>query len=132
MIHRFLCVADPNQASAPEAFGALPAAGMRAAMPTCDSSKAAEAAGKKSVINELRAEVLPKQETETVQRSQCEDRKVAMAGEVVNDATGLGHADVGISTGTGTDVALESVGVTLGYGDLRGIARASRLSYATM
>jgi len=132
VIHRFLCVADPNQASAPKTFRALPAAGMRVAMPTGDSSKVAEATGKKAGVTELRAEVLPKQETETVQRSQCEDRKVAMAGEVVNHATGLGHADVGISTGTGTDVALASVGVTLGYGDLRGIAGASRLSYATM
>lgn len=125
-------VADPVKASTPEAIHMLHRAGIRVVMLTGDNRTTAEAVGRKLGIDEVEAEVLPEQKTEAVRRLQAEGKKVAMAGDGVNDAPALAQADVGIAMGTGTDVAMESAGVTLVRGDLRGIVRARRLSEATM
>lgn len=127
-----LCVADPIKASASEALTALKKAGIHVAMLTGDSRATAEAVARKLGIDEIHAEVLPDQKASIVKELQAGGHKVAMAGDGVNDAPGLAQADVGIAMGTGTDIAMESAGVTLLKGDLRGIVRARHLSEATM
>jgi Cu+-exporting ATPase len=127
-----LGVADPIKTTTPEAIQALHSSGMRIVMVTGDSRTTAEAAARRLGIDEVEAEVLPEQKIEVIRRLQAEGRVVAMAGDGVNDAPALAQANVGIAMGTGTDVAIESAGVTLVKGDLRGIVRARRLSQATM
>jgi P-type Cu+ transporter len=127
-----LGVADPIKASTPEAIRALHEDGIRVVMLTGDSRTTAEAVGRKLGIDEVVAEVLPDQKAGAVRRFQGEGRIVAMAGDGINDAPALAQAQVGIAMGTGTDVAMESAGVTLVKGDLRGIVRARRLSRGTM
>jgi Cu+-exporting ATPase len=125
-------VADPIKASTPEAIKVLRASGVRIVMLTGDSRTTAEAVARALGIDQIQAEVLPERKIEVVKRLQAEGHVVAMAGDGVNDAPALAQADVGIAMGTGTDVAMQSAGVTLVKGDLRGIARARRLSQATM
>jgi len=127
-----LGVADPIKETTPEAIEALHRAGVRIVMLTGDSRTTAEAVAGKLRIDEVIAEVLPEQKVDAVKRLQAEGRVVAMAGDGINDAPALARADVGIAMGTGTDVAMESAGVTLVKGDLTGIVRARRLSQATM
>jgi Cu+-exporting ATPase len=127
-----LGVADPIKASTPEAIRQLHDQRIRVVMLTGDSRTTAEAVARRLNIDEVVAEVLPNQKAEIVKRFQSEGRKVAMAGDGINDAPALAQAHVGIAMGTGTDVAMESAGVTLVKGDLRGIVRAIRLSRATM
>jgi len=125
-------VADPIKASTPEALAVLHQEGVQVVMLTGDNRTTAQAVAAKLGIDQVQAEVLPEQKAEIVKRLQAEGRKVAMAGDGINDAPALAQAQVGIAMGTGTDVAMESAGVTLVKGDLRGIARARRLSRATM
>jgi len=125
-------VADPIKESTPEAIKQLHENGIRIVMLTGDSRTTAEAVARRLNIDEVVAEVLPNQKAEIIKRFQSEGRKVAMAGDGINDAPALAQAQVGIAMGTGTDVAMESAGVTLVKGDLSGIVRAIRLSRATM
>lgn len=125
-------VADPIKATTPEAIEALHRDGIRIVMLTGDSRTTAQAVARQLRIDEVEAEVLPDQKAEVVARLQKEGRKVAMAGDGINDAPALARADVGIAMGTGTDVAMESASVTLVKGDLRAVVRARRLSFATM
>ncbi|NOZ51991.1 MAG: heavy metal translocating P-type ATPase [Gammaproteobacteria bacterium] len=125
-------VADPIKATTPEAIRDLHGEGIRVVMLTGDSRKTAEAVAAKLDIDQVQAEVLPDQKAEVVKQLQAEGRIVAMAGDGINDAPALAQAHVGVAMGTGTDVAMESAGVTLVKGDLRGIVRARRLSRATM
>ena len=125
-------VADPIKETTPEAIRLLHGEGVRIVVLTGDSKTTAEAVARKLELDEVIAEVLPDQKADVVRRLQGEGRTVAMAGDGVNDAPALATAHVGIAMGTGTDVAMESAGVTLVKGDLRGIARARRLSRATM
>jgi len=125
-------VADPIKATTPEAIRDLHAEGVQVVMLTGDSRKTAEAVAAKLKIDRVQAEVLPDQKAEVVKQLQAEGRIVAMAGDGINDAPALAQAQVGIAMGSGTDVAMESAGVTLVKGDLRGIVRARRLSRATM
>jgi Cu+-exporting ATPase len=125
-------VADPIKTTTPDAVKQLHTAGVRVVVLTGDSRTTADAVAKKLGIDEVIAEVLPEQKVETVRKLRAEGRVVAMAGDGVNDAPALAAADVGIAMGTGTDVAMESAGVTLVKGDLRGIAKARTLSRATM
>jgi Cu+-exporting ATPase len=125
-------VADPVKASTPEAIRILHDDRVRIVMLTGDNRTTAEAVAKRLGIDEIQAEVLPEQKGEIVKRLQAEGRVVAMAGDGVNDAPALAQAQVGIAMGTGADVAMESAGVTLVKGDLRGIAKARRLSRHTM
>lgn len=127
-----LGVADTIKESTPEAVQQLHQHGIRIVMLTGDSRTTADAVARRLGLDEVVAEVLPNQKAEIVKRFQSEGRKVAMAGDGVNDAPALAQAHVGIAMGTGTDVAMESAGVTLVKGDLRGIVRAIRLSRATM
>ncbi len=128
----FVGIADPIKASTPQAIQALRRAHIRVVMLTGDGKTTAEAVGRELGIDEVIADVLPEDKAAAVQRLQAQGRIVAMAGDGVNDAPALAAAQVGIAMGTGTDVAMESSGVTLLQGDLMGIARARRLSQATM
>jgi Cu+-exporting ATPase len=125
-------VADPVKETTPEAIEKLHADGIRVVMLTGDSRETAEAVAGKLGIDEVIAEVLPEDKSEKVKQLQQEGLFVAMAGDGINDAPALAQAQVGIAMGTGTDVAMESAGVTLVKGDLRGIVRARMLSRATM
>jgi Cu+-exporting ATPase len=125
-------VADPIKASTPEALALLRADGVHVVMLTGDSRATALAIAGKLGIADVEAEVLPDQKAAVVKRLQIQGRVVAMAGDGVNDAPALAQAQVGIAMGTGTDVAMQSAGITLVKGDLRGIVRARRLSRATM
>ncbi len=127
-----LGVADPIKETTPAAIRQLRAEGIRIVMLTGDSRTTAEAVAEALELDEVIAEVLPDQKAEVVARLQERGRTVAMAGDGINDAPALARAHVGIAMGTGTDVAMESAGVTLVKGDLRAIARARRLSRATM
>jgi P-type Cu+ transporter len=128
----FVAIADPIKATTPQALQALKAAGIRIVMLTGDGRTTAEAVGRELGIDEVVAEVFPEDKASVVQRLKSEGRVVAMAGDGVNDAPALAAAEVGIAMGTGTDVAMESAGVTLLKGDLMGIVRARTLSRATM
>jgi Cu+-exporting ATPase len=125
-------VADPIKDSTPDAIRALRSEGLRIVMMTGDSQTTANAVAARLGLDEVLAEVLPDQKAEHVKRLRAQGRKVAMAGDGINDAPALALAHVGIAMGTGTDVAMESAHVTLVKGDLRGIARARALSRATM
>ncbi len=125
-------IADPIKRTTAEALAELKADGVRVVMLTGDNRVTAEAVAKKLGITEVEADVLPDRKREVVERLQKQGRIVAMAGDGVNDAPALAQAQVGIAMGTGTDVAMESAGITLVKGDLRGVARAKRLSRATM
>ena len=127
-----IAVADPIKATTPAALARLKADGIRIVMLTGDNRTTAEAVARKLGITDIEAEVLPQQKNAVVRRLRAEGRVVAMAGDGVNDAPALAEADVGVAMGTGTDVAMESAGVTLVKGDLAGIARAQSLSRATM
>jgi P-type Cu+ transporter len=127
-----VAVADPIKSSTPGALTALHQAGLRIVMVTGDNRRTAEAVARKLPIDRVEAEVLPEAKTDVVKTLQSEGRRVAMAGDGVNDAPALAQADVGIAMGTGTDVAIETAGITLVKGDLRGIVRARHLSRATM
>jgi Cu+-exporting ATPase len=127
-----VAVADPVKDSAAEAIAELHRDGIRVVMLTGDNRRTAEAVGKKVGIDEVIADVLPDQKQAKVDELRKEGRRVAMAGDGINDAPALAAADVGIAMGTGTDVAMESAAITLVKGDLRGIVRARHLSRATM
>jgi Cu+-exporting ATPase len=127
-----LAIADPVKASTPDALAALKHEGIRVVMLTGDNRTTAEAVARRLGISEVEAEVLPEQKSAVVEKFKREGRVVAMAGDGVNDAPALAAADVGIAMGSGTDVAIESAGVTLLKGDLGGIVRARRLSQAAM
>jgi Cu+-exporting ATPase len=125
-------VADPIKETTPEAIKGLHKDGVNVVMLTGDSATTAQAVAKKLSLDDVVAEVLPDQKAESVKRFQNDGRIVAMAGDGINDAPALAQAHVGVAMGTGTDVAMESAGVTLVKGDLRGILRARLLSRATM
>jgi Cu+-exporting ATPase len=128
----FVAVADPIKATTPAALRALREAGVRIVMLTGDGKTTADAVGRELGIDEVVAEVLPDDKAAAVQKLKGQGRVVAMAGDGVNDAPALAAAEVGIAMGTGTDVAVESSGITLLKGDLMGIVRARKLSHATM
>jgi Cu+-exporting ATPase len=125
-------VADPIKETTPDALKALHALGFRIVMATGDNERTARAVAGRLGIDEIRAEVLPEDKARIIRELQAQGRKVAMAGDGVNDAPALAQADVGIAMGTGADVAIESAGITLVKGDLNGIVRARRLATATM
>ena len=127
-----VAVADPIKATTSDAIDAIHADGLRIIMLTGDSRTTAEAVARRLRIDEVRAEILPAQKREIVRELQRQGRRVAMAGDGINDAPALAEASVGIAMGTGADVAMESAGITLVKGDLRGLVRARRLSRATM
>ncbi len=132
-----IAVADPIKASTPQAIRELHAAGLRVVMVTGDNRTTAEGVGRQiglsdAEMREIEAEVMPAHKADVVKRLQSQGRIVAMAGDGVNDAPALAQAQVGIAMGTGADVAMESAGITLVRGDLRGIVRARHLSQATM
>ena len=127
-----IAVADPIKATTPAALASLKADGIRIVMLTGDNRTTAQAVASKLGITDIEAEVLPEQKNAIVRRLRNEGHTVAMAGDGVNDAPALAEADVGVAMGTGTDVAMQSAGVTLVKGDLTGIARARALSRATM
>lgn len=128
----YVAIADPIKATTPQALQALRAAGVRVVMLTGDGRTTAEAVGRELGIDEVVAEVFPQDKAAVVRRLQAEGRLVAMAGDGVNDAPALAQATVGVAMGTGTDVAMESAGITLLKGDLMGIVRARVLSRAVM
>jgi Cu+-exporting ATPase len=125
-------IADPIKATTLRALAELKAHGVRVIMLTGDTHTTAQAVARKLGLSDVEAEVLPDQKSEVVSRLRSDGRVVAMAGDGVNDAPALAAADVGIAMGTGTDVAIQSAGITLLRGDLTGIVRARRLSRATM
>jgi len=127
-----IAIADPIKDSTPDAIATLKQSGLRIVMLTGDSQRTADAVARQLGIDQAIGEVLPDEKAAHVKRLQQQKRTVAMAGDGINDAPALAQADVGIAMGTGTDVAMESAGVTLVKGDLRGIARAVTLSRATM
>jgi Cu+-exporting ATPase len=127
-----IAIADAVKASTPAALLGLKAEGIRVVMLTGDNRVTAEAVARKLGIDAVEAEVLPEHKRDTVLKLRLEGRVVAMAGDGVNDAPALAAAEIGIAMGTGTDVAIESAGMTLLGGDLGGILRARRLSRATM
>ncbi|HKS62484.1 MAG TPA: heavy metal translocating P-type ATPase [Xanthobacteraceae bacterium] len=127
-----IAIADPIKPSTAEALTALREDGMRVVMLTGDNRTTAQAVARRLGVTEIEAEVLPEQKSAVVERLRREGRVVAMAGDGVNDAPALAAADVGIAMGTGTDVAIESAGITLLRGDLTGIVRARNLSHAVM
>jgi Cu+-exporting ATPase len=127
-----IAVADPVKPTTAAAVSALRDAGVRVVMLTGDNRKTAEAVARKLGIEEIEAEILPQDKGKVVERLRKEGRIVAMVGDGVNDAPALAAADIGVAMGTGTDVAIESAGVTLLRGDLEGLVRARRLSQATM
>jgi len=127
-----LGVADPIKTTTPEALRQLHDDGIRVVMLTGDSNTTAQSVARQLQIDDVVAEVLPQDKAAVVKRLQSEGRFVAMAGDGINDAPALAQAQVGIAMGTGTDVAMQSAGVTLVKGDLRGIVRARSLSRATM
>ena len=127
-----IAIADPVKATTPEALRTLTAEGVRVVMLTGDNKTTALAVARRLGITEVEAEILPEQKSAVIEKLRREGRVVAMAGDGVNDAPALAAAEVGIAMGTGTDVAIESAGVTLLRGDLTGIVRARRLSAATM
>jgi heavy metal translocating P-type ATPase len=127
-----IAIADPVKNTTPDALNALAKEGVRVVMLTGDNRTTADAVARRLGLTEVEAEVLPDQKSAVVEKLQKEGRSVAMAGDGVNDAPALAAAEVGIAMGTGTDVAIESAGVTLLKGDLTGIVRARRLSQATM
>jgi P-type Cu+ transporter len=127
-----IAVADPIKATTIAALDALRSEGLRIVMLTGDNQTTAQAVAAKLGITEVEADVLPDQKNAIVRRLRSEGRVVAMAGDGVNDAPALAEADVGIAMGTGTDVAMQSAGITLVKGDLAGIARGRALSRATM
>jgi Cu+-exporting ATPase len=131
-LRALLSAADPLKESAREAIRDLRAEGVDLVMLTGDNRTAAEAVGRALGIEQIEAEVRPERKAEVVRKLQAEGRVVAMAGDGINDAPALAAAQVGIAMGTGTDVAMQSAGVTLVKGDLRGIVRARRLSRATI
>ncbi|WP_037141738.1 copper-transporting P-type ATPase [Rhizobium sullae] len=127
-----IAIADPIKATTPEALRSLKEENIRVVMLTGDNRTTAQAVARRLGIDEVEAEILPEDKGKVVARLRSEGRVVAMAGDGVNDAPALAAADVGIAMGTGTDVAIESAGVTLLKGDLQGIARARKLSHAAM
>jgi Cu+-exporting ATPase len=127
-----IAVADPIKSTTAEAIAQLHRDGIHIVMLTGDSRTTAEVVARKLGIEKVFAGVLPQQKNEVVKQLQAEGHIVAMAGDGVNDAPALSQANVGIAMGTGTDVAIESAGITLLQGDLRGLARARKLSHATM
>jgi len=127
-----LAVADPIKASTPDAIATLHAAGLRIVMATGDGVATAQAVARQLHIDEVHGEVRPQDKVALVQRLKAEGHKVAMAGDGINDAPALAGADIGVAMGTGTDVAMSSAQVTLVKGDLGGIARARKLSEATV
>jgi Cu+-exporting ATPase len=127
-----LAIADPIKSTAAEAVRALQLEGLRLVMLTGDNRTTAEAVARQLGIEEVRAEVSPSEKAAVVRALKAAGARVAMAGDGINDAPALATADVGIAMGSGTDIAMESAGVTLVRGDLRGIVRARRLSRATM
>jgi len=128
----FVAIADPIKATTAQAIRALRTAGVHIVMLTGDGKTTAEAVGRELGIDEVIADVFPEDKAAVVQRLKSQGKVVAMAGDGVNDAPALAAADVGIAMGTGTDVAMESAGVTLLKGDLMGIVKARKLSQATM
>ena len=127
-----IAIADPVKPTTPEALRSLSQDGVRVVMLTGDNRTTAQAVARRLGITDVEAEVLPDQKSAVVEKLRKQGRVVAMAGDGVNDAPALAAADVGIAMGTGTDVAIESAGITLLKGDLTGIVRARRLSAATM
>jgi Cu+-exporting ATPase len=127
-----VAVSDPIKSSTPEAVRALHELGMRIIMLTGDNEKTAKVVAEKLGIDEFHGGVRPEDKHQRVKDLRAEGHKVAMAGDGINDAPALAEADVGIAMGTGTDVAIESSGVTLVKGDLRGIVKALKLSRRTM
>jgi Cu+-exporting ATPase len=125
-------VTDPIKADTPTALEALRSAGVKIIMVTGDHRETALAIARRLGIEQVKAEVLPEHKYQIVERLKADGRVVAMAGDGVNDAPALAAADVGIAMGTGTDVAIESAGITLVKGDLTGIVRALKLSRATI
>jgi P-type Cu+ transporter len=125
-------LADPIKPTTPAAIDALHKSGVRVVTLTGDNRTTAEAVAKKLGTDEFEADALPQQKVEAVKHLQAKGRKVAMAGDGINDAPALAGADVGIAMGTGTDVAIESAGITLVNGDLRGVVTGLRLGRGTM